>query len=318
MKLATFKATAVALTLALSPGVVQAQEWEPNGPIRMLIGFQAGGATDTLGRLLAEELGSRYGWEVIPQNVVGRGGTAMAVALKDEPNDGHSIGVTATDAMTYGALATRNPGFAVNDFTYLSALVGSQMGIIAKTSRGWETLADVIEAARAGERITVGAISDWLADATYVLGINNGVEFTTVMVGGGRASVNAVIADDVDLAWAAGSQIAGVNTGDLTNLASAEAEPLQMQPDAPLLQDFDMPYIFNVKFMVIAPDGIPAEAQETWQHHIAEILSDPESPLTQFAYRTFTGPEIVQGDDLVAVVQARYEESEKLLEAASQ
>ena len=94
------------------------------------------------------------------------------------------------------------------------------------------------------------------------LGKNNGVDFTTVMTGGGKASLNAVVADDVDIGWSAGAQTAAVKAGEITNLASAEIEPLLMQPDAPQVQDFNLPYDFGVKFIVVAPAGIPEEARE--------------------------------------------------------
>lgn len=320
MRLADFAGAAAAAILAFSVAApaAQAEDWAPNGPIKMLIAFQAGGGADTLGRLLAEELKERHGWEIIPENAVGKGGAAMAVALKGEPADGQSIGVTVSEATTYGVQATRNPGFALDDFTYLSTITGTQMGIIAKSARGWETLADVIEAARGGARITVGAMSQRLADATYVLGKNNGVEFTIVQTGGGKGSLNAVIADDVDIAWSAGAQTASVRAGDVTNLASAETTPLKMQPDAPRVQDFNLPYDFGVKFIVIAPAGIPDAASETWQRNIAQILNDPESKLAEFTNRVFSGPELIQGDDLAAHMQASFDAAGDLLEASSE
>lgn len=317
MTFAIFRGTAAAVALSLTALGAQAQDWEPSGPVKMLIAFQAGGGADTLGRLLAEELSARHGWQIIPENADGKGGAVMATQLKDEPADGTSIGITVTEATTYGVQATRNPGYALEDFTYLSTITGTQMGLIAKTSRGWTTLADVIEAAKGGERITVGAMSQRLADATYVLGKNNGVDFTVVMTGGGKGSLNAVVADDVDIGWSAGAQTANVRSGDITNLASAETEPLKMQPEAPQVQDFNLPYDFGVKFIVVAPAGIPEEASATWQAHIAEILSDPESKLTGFTEKVFSGPEIVQGDALKALMQESYDAAADLLDASA-
>lgn len=318
MKIARLRTLVIGAAIALSTAAGHAADWAPNGPIKMMVAFRAGGGADTLGRLLAEELGTRYGWEVIPENVVGKGGVTMAVALKDEPADGQSVGVTVTEATAYAPQTMRSPPYELGDFTYISTLAGTQMGLIAKTSRGWKTLADVIEAAKAGEKITVGAMSQRLADATYVLGKNNGIEFTTVMTGGGKGSLNAVVADDVDIAWSAGAQTASVLAGDVINLASAEAEPLLMQPDAPQIQDFNLPYDFGVKFIVAAPVGIPAEARETWQRNIAEILNDPDSKLAQFAERAFAGAVVIQGAELEQLMQDSYDGAAGLLDASSE
>lgn len=318
MKFTKLKAATAALAIITAASGANAQDWKPQGPVKMMIAFAAGGGADTLGRLLAEEISSRYGWEVIPENAQGKGGMTMAVALKGEPADGSSVGVTVTEATAYAIQTMPNPPYQLNDFTYISTLAGTQMGIIAKPSRGWKTLADVIAAAKSGEKITVGAMSQRLADATYVLGKNNGIEFTTVMTGGGKASLNAVIADDVDIGWSAGAQTAAVKAGEITNLASAETEPLLMQPDAPQVQDFNLPYDFGVKFILVAPAGIPEEASATWQHHVAEILNDPESKLAKFTTKAFAGPVVIQGADLEALMQESYDASSALLDASAE
>lgn len=318
MKLATFKAALAGLALAVVPSAAQAEDWEPSGPIKMMIAFQAGGGVDTLGRLLAEELTARKGWEIIPENVTGKGGGTMAVALKEEPADGLSIGMTVSESPTYNAQAARNPGYGLEDFTYLSAITGSQMGIIAKADRGWTSLADVIEAAKGGEQISFGAMSQKLADGAYVIGQANGVEFTTVMVQGGKGGLNGVVADDLDIAWAAGVQTPAVMSGDVINLVSAEADALRVSPDAPLLSAFDVPFTFGVKFIVIAPAGLPDDVKQTYIAAIGDILNDPESKVTAFANRAFSGPEPIQGDDLDAFMQASFDEAGALLDASAE
>lgn len=317
MTLAFWKGAVAGVALALSTTAAMAEDWAPTGPVKMMIAFRAGGGADTLGRLLAEELGTRQGWQIIPENVTGKGGATMATALKDEPADGMSIGVTVSEATTYNVQAARNPGYTIDDFDYISTLTGSQMGIIAKADRGWQTLGDVIEAARAGETITFGAMSQKLADGTYVIGKANGVEFTTVMVQGGKGGLNGVVADDLDVAWAAGVQTPGVLAGDLVNLVSAEDGALRISPEAPLLAEFDVPYTFGVKFMVVAPAGMPDAARTAYMTAIAEILNDPDSKVATFASKAFSGPEVIQGDDLRALIDQGYEEAGALLDDSS-
>ncbi|MDF9301967.1 tripartite tricarboxylate transporter substrate-binding protein [Tritonibacter mobilis] len=308
------KGAAVALALSVSPFVAHAQDWEPSGPIKMSIAFQAGGGVDTLGRLLAEELSARNGWEIIPENAAGKGGGVMAAAMVGEPNDGLSIGVTVDEAMTYGVQAARNPGYALDDFTYISTITGTQMAVIAQADRGWTTLGDVIAAAQAGESITFAAMSPMLTDAIYIIGKNNDVEFTPVSVQGGKGGLNAVVAEDVDIAFAAGVQTPGVLAGDLVNLVSGEEGPLRISPDAPMMSDFNVPYIFGSKFIVVAPAGMPEDIRVTYENAIAEILNDPESKVAEFASRAFSGPIVVQGEELEASVQDLYESYSALLE----
>lgn len=315
MKFGIFKTAVAAAAIVMTGATSALAEWEPSGPIKLMIAFRAGGGVDTTARLLAEELNARHGWVVIPENIPGRGGAAMAVALKEEPADGLTIGMTAMDSLAYGVLATKNPGFGVEDFTYLTAITGTQTGLIAKADRGWTTLADVIEAARAGETISAGAMSAKLADALYVIGEANDIEFTTVMVQGGKGGLNGVVADDLDIAWAAGPQTPGVLAGDLVNLVSAEATALNISPDAPMLSDFGVDFTFGTKFGMIAPAGLDDEARTALQDAIIAIVNDPEGELNAFISRAFSGPEPIAGADFDAYINASHEESRLLLES---
>lgn len=315
MKFSALKTMVTAIAIVASGATTALAEWQPSGPIKLMVSFRAGGGVDTSARLLAEELTARNGWEIIPENVDGRGGLAMAAALKDQPADGLSIGMTALDSLAYGLLVAKDPGMTYQDFTYLSIITGTQTGLIAKSDRGWKTLADVIAAAKAGEEISAGAMSDKLADALYLIGEANGVQFTTVMVKGGKGGLNGVVANDLDFAWAAGPQTNGVKAGDLVNLVSAETSALNISPDAPLLSEYGVEYDFGTKFGVIAPAGLDDEARTAIQNAIIEVLNDPNSKLVDFVSKAFSGPEPIAGTDFDAYMKAATEANAKLIES---
>lgn len=319
MALAFLKKLAIGAALAVLPLTAQADDlgWAPKGPVDMIIAFQAGGGADSLARLMAEEISKRHGWTIIPRNLPGRGGAVAAQEIAKAPNDGTAIGFTVSETLTYTLQSTRDPGYELEDFDYLSAITGTQMGLVAKPDRNFKTIADLIEKARGGDKVTIGAMTQKLADAAYVLGKNNGVDFTIVMTEGGRGGMNAVMADDVDAAWVGGAQAKSVASGDLINLASAEAAPLRMSPDAPLLNEFNFPFDLSVTFMTIAPKGIPAEALKAWNQAIGEVLADPDSPLTKMTERVFSGPGALRDADLAAAIQKSYESAGALLAASA-
>ena len=70
-------------------------EWKPNGPIKLMIAFAAGGGADTIARAVGDELQKRHGWEIQPQQVTGGGGLKLAAAMKSEPSDGTTIGMAS-------------------------------------------------------------------------------------------------------------------------------------------------------------------------------------------------------------------------------
>ena len=93
-------ATAAALTLAWSGA---AQAW-PDKPITLVVGFPPGGALDTIGRALADEMGKTLGQKVIIDNKPGAGGALAVTAVLNAPADGHTLLMAAINLATLPAL----------------------------------------------------------------------------------------------------------------------------------------------------------------------------------------------------------------------
>ncbi|MEZ5649036.1 MAG: tripartite tricarboxylate transporter substrate-binding protein [Burkholderiaceae bacterium] len=275
-----------------------AADWQPPGPITLMIGFQAGGGADTQARLIAEELEKRHGWKFIPQQVTGKGGSNLARKLKSEPADGTAIGIVVSETFTYNMMAARDPGYSADDFTYLTSTAGSQMGVMARSDSPFKSFGDVVSAARAGKPVKFGAMSAKLADGAYLLGRSQGVEFNTVMLKGGKAVLDALIAGDIDIGWGAGIQAKAVRAGDVLNLVSGENERLAVSPDAPTTKEIGVDYSFGALFMFAAPAGLPADAARALSAAIAEVVNDPGSKARAFIDKGFGGPKVIVGDDL--------------------
>ena len=305
-------ATAGALALAAGPATAA---WKPSGPVNFMIAFAAGGGADTQARLIATELERTKGWKIIPQNVTGKGGAVMARKLKTQPNDGLTIGIAVTETFGYNMLAVKKAGYSADNFTFVTTTAGSQMGIVAKTDRGWKTIEDVIAAAKGGTTVKLGAMSAKLADIAYVIQQKYGVEFNTVVMRGGRKVLNAITAGDVDVGWVAGIQAKGVRAGDLVNLMSGEAARLKISPDAPTLGELGIPYVGGAKFLIVAPKGIPADARKGIADAVASVLTDKSTKAAQFVQRAFGGPQLISGAALEKLIVDGIAGSKKLMAA---
>ena len=307
-------AAGIAGTLALSAGSVAAA-WKPSGPINLMIAFAAGGGADTQARLIATELEKTKGWKIIPQNVTGKGGSVMARKLKTQPNDGLTFGIAVTQTFVYNPLVEKKPGFAAGDFTYVTTTAGTQLGIVAKTSRGWKSIRDVIAAAKSGSKIKLGAMGPKLADIAYVIEQEFGVKFNTVMLRGGRAVLNAITAGDVDAGWVAGIQAKGVKSGDLVNLLSGETGRLKISPNVPTLAEIGIPYTAGVNFLIVAPKGIPDAARRGMADAVASVLKDKSTKAAKFVQRAFGGPQLIAGAALEKLIADSIESNKKLVAA---
>lgn len=291
-------------------------EWKPNGPIKLMIAFAAGGGADTIARAVGDELQKRHGWEIQPQQVTGGGGLKLAAAMKGEPNDGTTIGMAVTETYGYNMVANPGAGVSLNDVTALTTVAGFQMGIVAKADKGWKTIDDVLAAAKSGEAIRFGTMSPKLSDLAFLLGDANGVEFNIVEVKGGKAVMNGVNAGDIDVGFMAGIQAKGVASGDLVNLASALTVPLVQTPDAPLIGDRGVPFGADGYFLFAAPAGLDTEARSALTKAIAEIVQDESTKAGGIIKKAFGGAAVINGSAVDALLEKDVADAAELIKAA--
>lgn len=298
---------------AISISTSAMAEWKPSGPINILIGFAAGGGTDTQARLIATELEKRKGWKIIPQNVAGRGGSIMARKLKSMPNDGSTIGMAVTESFGYNMVASKKIGYTEKDFTFIATTTSSQMGIVAKTDKGWKTFQDVIDAAKKGKVFKFAGMSAKHADINFLIEQKYGVKFNTVILRGGRKVMNAITAGDVDLGYGAGIQTKAVKAGQMVNLASGLVGRLRISPDAPTLLEMGIPYAIGAKFLFVGPAGMSSEVRQALAGAIGEIINDKSSKASMFVSKAYGGPDVITGKKLDDYIASEIADSRKLM-----
>ncbi|WP_424987172.1 hypothetical protein [Microbulbifer sp. S227A] len=310
------KAAAVAVAAMAAPLSVAAEAWMPEGPIKMLIAFRAGGGADTQARLIAEELEARHGWSVIPEQVPGKGGLNAVKAIIGEPGDGTAIAMIVTGSLGYNMAAAR--AGKPTDVTPIVTTAGTQMAVVALASKGWKTFDDVLDAARSGTPIRFGVMTPRLGDMVYVLEKRNDVDFNIVSLTGGKAVIDGLNAGDLDVGFGAGIQAKAVASGDMVELASALDEPLVSTPDAPLLRDFNLGFVSDTTFMFAGPKDMDPRARDAIANAIAEIVQDAASKPHVFINKAFGGPKVVMGDALATGIQQGYDDAGALMNAVNE
>ena len=309
-------AAALGIVAATALGAA-AEDWKPAGPVKLMIAFAAGGGADTQARLIAEELEATLGWSFIPEQVTGKGGLNLAAAMKSEANDGTVIGMAVTETLGYN-MAASNSGMTPADFTPITTTAGFQMGVVARSDKGWNTMADVVAAAKSGQDIRFGVMSPRLADLAYLLGKSQGVDFNIISVKGGKAVMNGVNAGDMDIGFMAGIQAKGVAAGDLVNLASALKAPLVQTPDAPTFADLGVEFSADGYFMFMGPAGMPDDARAALANAIKGVVENPETKAGGLIKKAFGGASVIMGGDLDAMIASDYVSAGDLLKAASE
>jgi len=137
---------AVAL-LALTSGSAVAQGY-PNRPIRVLVPFAAGGAVDTLARLVGQKLSESFGQPVIIENRPGAGGNLGSEVLAKSPPDGYTVLQTVNGIAISPSLYKVLPFDSQKDFIAVTQLVQSQLLLVANPKLEANNVAELIKLAK--------------------------------------------------------------------------------------------------------------------------------------------------------------------------
>ena len=302
----------VVLSLFLC-SAVNAQIWRPDGPIKIMVAFNPGGAGDTLIRLIADELQRRTSWEMEVENVTGRGGINMALALKFQPKDGTAIGFGVTETFDYNIQAALGETDALDHYSFLLSVARSQLGLVSLADRKMKSLDDLVVAGRGGQTFTVGVLSPRLNDLTRLMERHFGVDFETVQMQTSESALKAVIDGEVDLAWVSILQASAIKDDLVTNLASGEQSRLRMSIRAKTLARYGLDFSGGVRYMFLVPRGLPESVRERLTDEIGDIVRDSSTLVNKYIKNTFGAPFVIQGRELIDWVEEKHEESGRLL-----
>jgi tripartite-type tricarboxylate transporter receptor subunit TctC len=132
---------------ALAPA--GAQTPYPNKPLRLLVGFPPGQATDTVARLLGERLAQKLGRPVIVENRPGQGGSAVLSYLKQLPPDGYSFTLAATGAVITNQYLQKNLPYRVSDFAPVGLVGDLPLMLVARPALPFNDLKGMVAYAKA-------------------------------------------------------------------------------------------------------------------------------------------------------------------------
>jgi tripartite-type tricarboxylate transporter receptor subunit TctC len=137
------------ICIALWIGCAQAQDF-PAKPLRMVIGYAAGGPTDVIGRIVAQDMATSLGQPVVVENRTGANGLIGTLEVKKAPADGYTVLVTTLSHNVNALLmAEKKPYDPLADFTTVSLLAFLPMVMVTRGEAPFNSVQDVIAAAKA-------------------------------------------------------------------------------------------------------------------------------------------------------------------------
>jgi len=273
-----------ALSLTLSAQAQNPQAY-PDRPVRLVIAFPPGGATDTMTRQITQELGEALGQSIVIENRPGAGGYIAWNHVAGADPDGYTLLMAENALGISQALYKKHPSNfdSLRQYDAIAMVATSPQVLAAATNIKPDTLAEVIAYARTVPQklnYASAGIGSMTHLSTEVVKAATGLEAVHVPYKGGGPAMNDLIAGHVALNMAALQVAKGlVETGKIKALAVTGAQRSPALPKVPTLQeagvktaDVDLRFYFGV----FGPKGIPDAVKAKLEKAIAVTLANPK------------------------------------------
>jgi tripartite-type tricarboxylate transporter receptor subunit TctC len=271
---------AAAMALSLVPAVACAQAW-PSKPVKIVVPFAAGGATDVVARLLAQKLTESWGQTVVVENRAGAGGNIGADVVAKSPADGYTL------LMTSGSIVTANPYIyksmpfdPAKDLVPITNVATGPQVIVVNPNVPAKDLRELIGLAKASPgKVNFGSAG--VGTQTHLAAENflysAGVDMTHVPYKGESAAITDLMGGQIQLATPnLGAAINLIKEGKLRALAVTSRERSAQLPDVPAAAEV-LPGFENAGwFGLMAPAGTPPDVIEKIYRDSARVLLSEE------------------------------------------
>jgi tripartite-type tricarboxylate transporter receptor subunit TctC len=251
---------AVGLIGAMSQ-ISAAQDQYPTRPIKLLVGFAPGGATDTTFRKLGELAAKELGQPIIVENRPGAGATlAPSTMAKTEAPDGYTIAAATAGLLRYPYMQ-KVDWDPIKDFTWIAGLGGYTFVLAVNADSPLKTTADLVAYAKknpesltvatAGAGTTMHLLAEALAGMADVkithVGYKGSSEAVTAILGGHTmATVDAI-----------GTILPYVESGKMRVLLSFDPQPVASLPGVPTAKSLGYDLVYPAPYGLVGPKGMP-------------------------------------------------------------
>lgn len=270
-------------TFLLASGAVQAQEAKgyPSKTIKIVVPYPAGGATDTLGRLIGNKLESAWKQTVIVDNRVGASGNIGGDMVAKSAADGHTILVGITAMIQAPFLYAKMPFDPFTAFTPVALLAHSADLFVVPASIPANNLKEFLALVKANpEKYNYGSYGNATSSHIHgeMLKAQTGIDLLHVPYKGAAPLLNDLLGGQVTSGFVDIASVRGhLDSGKLKVLASTGAQRFKFLPNVPTFTELGYhsyePYGW---FAVFVPAGTPKEIVGKLSNEITGIVRTPE------------------------------------------
>jgi tripartite-type tricarboxylate transporter receptor subunit TctC len=253
----------------------------PNRPVRVVVGFPAGGPTDAIARMVSQKLSDALGQQFFVENVGGAGGNTAAGQVARAIPDGYTIMAISTGFMVNPSLYARVPYDAVKDFVPVTLVAASPNVVVINPLVPAKSLPELVQLIRdnPGKYSFAGpgvGSTPHLGGELFRLAFN--LDLVHVPFTGAAPAVQATVGGHTPIAFTAlPSSLSAIQSGQLRALGVAASERAGGIPDVPTfaeqgIRDQEADTLTGI----VAPAGTPKEIVDLLYREIAKAVAQPD------------------------------------------
>jgi tripartite-type tricarboxylate transporter receptor subunit TctC len=273
-----FRLAAGAAALPALPHIARAQAY-PTRPVRIVVGFAAGGTNDIFARLIGQWLSDKLGQPYIVEDRPGAGGNIATEAVVRARADGYTLHLASTPDTVNATLYDKLNFSFVRDIAPVASIMRTPLVVAVNPSVPVKTIAELIAYAKANpRRLNMGSAG--VGTPPHVAGelfkMMTGVDMQHVPYRGGAPAVADLVGGQVQVMFTAIPDcIEQVRAGRLRDLAVTTATPSEALPGIPTVADVLPGYKSSLWVGIGAPKNTPAYIVEKLNNEINRALADP-------------------------------------------
>jgi tripartite-type tricarboxylate transporter receptor subunit TctC len=267
---------------AVMPALAQTAAF-PNKPIRIIVPYPAGGATDVSARLVGQRLQEELKQAVVVDNRPGASGNLGMAALLQSPADGYTLAMSLTGMLSINPATYAKAGFTAADVVPIARVMLAPLVLVVPLNSPWRSVQDLVAAGKAAGKgglpygsTGAGGISHVASELVNAAADGN---YSHVPYRGGAPLVQALLTSEVR--WGllgtadARAQIQG---GKLKALGQLRATRSELWPDLPTLTEQGLRggVDFDMWFGLVAPAKTPPAVVAMLNQKVAQIVAEPE------------------------------------------
>jgi len=270
----------VAAWLATASLIAAAAPAYPDKPVTLVVPFPPGGATDTLGRILARGLGERLGQSVVIDNRAGAGTVIGATAVARAAADGYTLLISSNTTFTVNpALRERLSYDPQQNFEGIGVVGTAPLVILANKALPVQNVKELVALARSKPgQISYGSFGNGTTShlAGEMLKLITGIDLLHVPYKGSAPAMTDLIGGQVQLTIDTNvAALPMLQAGKVKALAVTTSKRSPSMPDVPTVAEAGYPDYEMVPWIaIVAPRGLPAPVREALTKALADTVAD--------------------------------------------